>query len=52
MSRNGKGDRYRKLDPRKWSEGWERVWGKKQPPATDPKKEPRRADQLARPDRP
>jgi len=25
----GKGDRYRKLDQKKWDENWERIFGKK-----------------------
>lgn len=52
MSRNGKGDRYRKLDPKKWDEGWNRIWGKKPPPKPSQQKEPSHADRLARPDRP
>jgi len=24
----GKGDSYRKVDPKKWSDGWERAFGK------------------------
>ena len=25
----GKGDKYRKVDPQKWDEGWEKAFGKK-----------------------
>lgn len=28
-SEAGKGDAYRKVDPKKWEEGWERIFGKK-----------------------
>lgn len=25
----GKGDRYRPVDPKRWSEAWDRIFGKK-----------------------
>jgi hypothetical protein len=32
----GKGDAYRPVDYKKWSDGWDRIFGKK--PTTKPKK--------------
>jgi hypothetical protein len=33
----GKGGRYRKVDPKKWDEGYDRIWGKKEDDKDDKK---------------
>jgi len=34
----GKGDTYRPVDPKKWSENYDRIFGKKKPKAKTDKK--------------
>ena len=34
----GKGDKYRKVDQKKWDEGWELAFGKKKKPKPNKKK--------------
>lgn len=33
----GKGSRYRKINQKKWEEGWEKAFGKKKPTPKKPK---------------
>jgi hypothetical protein len=35
---SGKGDSYRPIDPAKWDEGWNRIFGKKKNASKTPKK--------------
>lgn len=37
---SGKGDRYRRVDPKKWDDGWERAFGKKKKGETDVVEDP------------
>jgi hypothetical protein len=39
----GKGDSYRPVDPKKWSENWDRIFGKKKPKKRKNLKKPKEA---------
>lgn len=39
----GKGDTYRPVDPKKWDENWERIFGKKKTKKPIKKKKPKTA---------
>lgn len=41
MTQNGKGDTYRPVDPKKWTDNYERIFGQKK----ESKKEPEKKEQ-------